>query len=55
MSTSVTEREDCELIGGGERIHWPKLDGDISVEALLAGRRSVESAASPAKWREKRR
>ena len=49
------EREHCELIGDGEGIHWPDLDEDISVEGLLAGRRSAESDASLAKWLEKRR
>jgi len=48
------EREHCELIGEGEGIHWPELDEDISVEGLLAGRRSAESAASLAKWRQNR-
>ena len=48
------EREDYELIGDGEGIHWPELDEDISVEGLLAGRRSAESAASLAKWRQRR-
>ena len=45
------ERKNYELIGKGEGIHWPALDEDISVEGLLAGRRSVESAASLAKWK----
>jgi hypothetical protein len=49
------ERENHELIGDGEGIHWPELDEDISVEGLLAGRRSAESAASLAKWMEKRK
>jgi len=49
------EREEFELIGGGEGIHWPKLDEDISVEGLLAGRRSAESDASLSRWLEKRR
>jgi hypothetical protein len=48
------ERENYELIGEGEGIHWPELDEDISVEGLLAGRRSAESAASLAKWKQKR-
>jgi hypothetical protein len=48
------EREIYELIGDGEGIHWPKLDEDISVEGLLAGRRSTESAASLAKWKQRR-
>ena len=49
------EREHYELIGDGEGIHWPELDEDISVEGLLAGRRSAESASSLAKWMETRR
>jgi hypothetical protein len=48
------ERENYELVGEGEGIHWPKLDEDLSVEGLLAGRRSAESAASLAKWIERR-
>lgn len=48
------DRERYELIGDGEGIHWPELDEDISVEGLLAGRRSAESAASLAKWMAKR-
>jgi Protein of unknown function (DUF2442) len=49
------EREIYELIGDGEGIHWPQLDEDISVEGLLAGKRSAESDASLARWMEKRR
>ena len=49
-----TERENYELIGEGEGIHWPELDEDISIEGLLAGRRSAESAISLLNWREKR-
>lgn len=40
------EREQYELIGGGEGIHWPGLDEDISVEGIIAGRRSAESSES---------
>jgi len=54
LDGTQTERENYELIGDGEGIHWPELDEDISVEGLLAGRRSAESAASPAKWRQRR-
>ena len=31
------ERQNYELIGDGEGIHWPELDEDISVEGLFAG------------------
>jgi hypothetical protein len=49
------ERNHYELIGDGEGIHWPDLDEDISVEGLLAGRRSMEKDASLAKWLKKRK
>lgn len=34
---SSAERRQWELIGPGIGIHWPLLDEDISVEALLRG------------------
>ncbi len=34
------ERANAEVVGAGEGLHWPKLDEDISVEGLLAGRAS---------------
>ena len=43
------QRTHWEFIGGGEGIHWPDLDEDISVAGLLAGRgdmtRRTRSAA----------
>jgi hypothetical protein len=47
---SPREREHFELIGHGEGIHWPDLDEDISVEGLLAGKRSAETDKSLAEW-----
>jgi hypothetical protein len=44
------ERKSWELIGAGLGIHWPGVDEDISVEALLAGKRSNESDASLHRW-----
>src|SRR3954469_400954 len=44
------ERANWRLIGHGEGIHWPELDEDIEVEALLAGHRSTESKNSVEKW-----
>jgi hypothetical protein len=44
------ERMRWELIGSGHGIHWPDLDEDISVEALLAGRRSNEAPSSLKSW-----
>jgi hypothetical protein len=48
------ERGRWRLIGRGVGIHWPDLDEDISVEGLLAGRRSGESQQSLKRWFEGR-
>ena len=50
-----SERRRWELIGPGIGIHWPDLDEDISVEGLLLGLASNESAASLRRWRASRR
>src|ERR1017187_6659396 len=42
------------LIARGEGIHWPDLDEDISVESLLAGRRSGETQESLRQWLQRR-
>jgi hypothetical protein len=47
---SATERGNWRLIADGEGLHWPDLDEDISVAALLTGRRSAESDASLQRW-----
>jgi len=44
------ERAKWRLIGGGAGIHWPDLDEDISLESLLAGRRSGETQESLRRW-----
>lgn len=49
------ERANWRLIGEGEGIHWPDLDEDISVEGVLAGRRSGETQASLRRWFESRK
>ena len=51
---SPTERSNYRFIGGGEGIHWPDLDEDISVEGILAGRPSGESPSSFHCWLESR-
>lgn len=48
------ERSNWRLISGGEGIHWPDLDEDISVENLLAGKISGESQRSFKRWLEQR-
>jgi hypothetical protein len=51
---SAAERRRWELIGPGIGIHWPALDEDISVDGLLRGLPSGESAASLDRWRASR-
>ena len=31
------QRDNWELLGDGEGIHWPDIDEDLSVNGLLAG------------------
>ena len=52
VHATLEERDHWELIGGGQGIHWPDLDEDISVEMLLAGRKSGESRRSFKQWLE---
>lgn len=52
---SPAERRQWELIGPGIGIHWPALDEDISIEALLNGLGSNETASSLHRWRASRR
>src|SRR5437870_8761267 len=55
LHATLRERRHWRLIGGGEGVHWPDLDEDLSVEGLLAGRPSAESQESFKKWVEGRR
>ena len=52
---TAAERAQWELIGRGHGIHWPKLDEDIAVEDLLAGRRPGEAATSLKRWLQSRK
>jgi len=50
-----SERSTWRLVGGGQGIHWPDLDEDISVDELLAGLKSGESQESLKRWRSRRK
>lgn len=39
---TAVQRDEFELLGNGEGIHWPRLDEDVSVAGLLAGHPSPE-------------
>ena len=55
LDATPSERDNLQLIGNGEGIHWPDLDEDVSVENLLLGQPSGESAASFQRWLDARR
>ena len=42
-----SQRENYELMGDGEGIHWPDIDEDLSVEGLLKGRRWMKATTGP--------
>ena len=49
------ERNNWELIGTGEGIHWPDLDEDLSIEGFLAGWPSRENQWSFKQWLDAKR
>jgi hypothetical protein len=52
---TVEERSQWRLIRGGEGIHWPDLNEDISIESLLQGKSSGETQRSLNAWLATRR
>ena len=52
---SQDERNHWRLIGPGTGVHWPDLDEDISAEALLKGKPSMEGGASLRRWLDRRK
>ena len=55
LDATPGERDNVQLTGNGAGIYWPDLDEDVSVENLLNGQSSGESAASFQRWLEARR
>ncbi|MBF2098726.1 MAG: DUF2442 domain-containing protein [Gloeomargaritaceae cyanobacterium C42_A2020_066] len=47
---SSSERQNWQLLGDGDGIEWTDLDEHISVEGLIAKRRSGESNRSLNRW-----
>jgi hypothetical protein len=37
LHATEQQRENWELLGDGEGIHWPEIDEDLSVAGLLQG------------------
>jgi len=50
LNASESERKNFCFWGEGYAVEWPDIDEHISVEGLLAGRRSGECTASFALW-----
>jgi len=40
LHASPDQRNEWELIGEGEGIHWPQIDEDLSVAGILRGTRA---------------
>ena len=40
LRANLDQRNDFELIGEGEGIHWPQIDEDLSVAGILRGTRA---------------
>ena len=53
-AATPSERRRWELVGPGIGIHWPAIDEDVSVAALLAGHGSNESVRSLRRWQASR-
>lgn len=50
VHSTDAERRNWRLAGGGQGINWEQLDEDISVEGLISGDPSGESASSLKRW-----
>jgi len=37
FNATPAQRENWRLIGGGEGVHWPDVDEDLSLEGVLRG------------------
>ena len=49
------ERTNVQISGAGYGMYWPELNEDIGIEGLLVGKQSTESAASFARWLQRRK
>jgi hypothetical protein len=45
LHATEEQRSNWELLGGGEGIHWPDLDEDLSVTGLLRGTPAPQTPA----------
>lgn len=47
---TMAERNNYELVGEGDAIHWSDLDEDVDLARLFEGGNSVESEDSVQRW-----
>ncbi|MDH4468360.1 MAG: DUF2442 domain-containing protein [Bacteriovoracaceae bacterium] len=40
LNATEKQRSNYRIIGGGEGIHWPEIDEDLSVESIVLGRKA---------------
>ncbi len=45
LHATQEQRDNWELLGDGEGIHWPEIDEDLSVAGLLRGSPAPEAPA----------
>lgn len=45
LHATEEQRQNWQLLGDGEGIHWPEIDEDLSVAGLLRGTPSPEAPA----------
>jgi hypothetical protein len=43
LGATGEQRRKWELLGGGQGIHWPEIDEDLSVDGLLRGTPALRS------------
>ena len=55
LHATPEERGNWAIIAGGQHLHCPDIDEDISVEMLLTGQKSGESQTSFKRWTEARK
>jgi hypothetical protein len=48
---SPAQRSHFEIIGGGEGVHWPDIDEDISARGMLQGAPAFQPKQAKAKRR----
>ena len=41
LNATEKQRSNYRIIGGGEGIHWPEIDEDLSVESIVLGRKAT--------------